>query len=481
MPLPERVRRYLIRLLERDAAERAQTTAELDALAQAAEEHGARPLPDVLRGWLNNATGQMRWKRARPVAAKELADHLSDQYEAFVDEGMDEDAAAEATMREMGDAVETGTRLDRAWRPQPDWVMLGIVLAVAAVGLVVQYGLRPHNDLEWYMLLGHYVVGTICLFFGYFLDYTIFGRHCKLLYALWCAIGLLMAFGPLQRIQSGANIYLRRWVWFFPVLFAGILYSQRGKGTSGIRNCLLYMLGMWFFAMFAPSTPALCVLTTVCCGMLFAAVWHGVFGKRTKCKMVLSVLPLLVILEFGIWLIFNIPHLWDRVAILFYPQMDAIGNGYQGSVIQNIMFGIPAPGIEPIDTNWLFSWNDGIADWILATVKLKFGWAGFLILLGLEVLFLLWGFRVARRQTGLLARSVCMGVMLTFTLQTALYVLQNFGFILLAAYGLPLLSYGANYLLQTMFLLGVLLSAQRTGRLESGLAPRVSRVSEVGK
>ena len=95
-------------------------------------------LPEHLQQWLDNATGQMRWKRARPVAAKELADHLSDQYEAFLDEGMDEDAAAEATAREMGDAVETGTLLDRAWRPRPDWVMLGIVLLVAAVGLVVQ-------------------------------------------------------------------------------------------------------------------------------------------------------------------------------------------------------------------------------------------------------------------------------------------------------------------------------------------------------
>ncbi len=459
MPLPEHVRGYLIRLLERDAAERAQADAELDALAQAAEERQTRPLPEALRGWLNNATGQMRWKRARPVAAKELADHLSDQYEAFLDEGMDEDAAAEATAREMGDAVETGTRLDRAWRPQPDWVMLGIVLLVAAVGLVVQYVLRPHNDLEWYMLLGHYVAGTICLFFGYFLDYTIFGRHCKLLFTLWCVVGLLMLFGPLQRIQSGANISLRRWVWFFPVLFAGILYGQRGKGTAGIRNCLLSMIGLWFFAMFAPSTSALCVLTVVSCGMLFAAVWRGVFGKRTKGKMVLSVLPLLVILAFGIWLIFNIPHLWDHVAILFHPQVDAMYDGFQGSVIQNIMFGIPAPEIEPIDPTWLFTRNDGIGDWILATAKLQFGWAGFLILLGLEVLFLVWGFRLARRQTGLLARSVCMGVMLTFALQTALYVLQNFGFMLLSAYGLPLLSYGANYLLQTMFLLGVLLSA----------------------
>ncbi|HJC13538.1 MAG TPA: FtsW/RodA/SpoVE family cell cycle protein [Candidatus Agathobaculum intestinigallinarum] len=475
MPLPEHVRGYLIRLLERDAAERAQTTAELDALARAAEVHQARPLPDVLRGWLNNATGQMRWKRARPVAAKELADHLSDQYEAFLDEGMDEDAAAEATAREMGDAVETGTLLDRAWRPQPDWVMLGIVLLVAAVGKVVQYllGMNPANEVPILATtqVGIYLYGVVFLFAGYFLDYTIFGRHCKLLYALWCVVGLLMTFGPLQRIQSGANISLRRWVWFFPVLFAGILYGQRGKGTAGIRNCLLSMIGLWFFAMFAPSTSALCVLTTVCCGMLFAAVWRGAFGKRTKGKMVLSVLPLLVILAFGIWLIFNIPHLWDHVAILFHPQVDAMYDGFQGSVIQNIMFGIPAPEIEPIDPTWLFTRNDGIGDWILATAKLQFGWAGFLILLGLEVLFLVWGFRLARRQTGLLARSVCMGVMATFALQTAMYVLQNFGFMLLSAYGLPLLSYGANYLLQTMFLLGVLLSAQRTGQLESGLAP----------
>lgn len=471
MPLPEHVRGYLIRLLERDAAERAQADAELDALARAAEVHQARPLPEALRGWLNNATGQMRWKRARPVAAKELADHLSDQYEAFLNEGMDESAAAEATAREMGDAVETGTRLDRAWRPRPDWVMLGIVLAVAAVGLVVQYVLRPHNDLEWYMLLGHYVAGTICLVLGYFLDYTIFGRHCKLLYTLWCVVGLLMAFGPLQRIQSGANFYLRQWVWFFPVLFAGILYSQRGKGTPGIRNCLLYMLGMWFFAMFAPSTSALCVLPVVSCGMLAAAVWRGAFGKRTKGRLLLSLLPVLMIAAYAAYLFCFYDSAREQIAALLHPQAAANGDGYMGSVIQRILFGIPAPEIEPIDTTWLFARVDGISDWILTIMKMRHGWAGFLILLGLEVLFLLWGFRLARRQTGLLARGVCMGVMLTFALQAALYVLQNSGFMLVAAYGLPLLSYGGNYLFQTMFLLGVLLSAQRSGQLESGPAP----------
>ena len=483
MRLPEGVRRYLIHLLERDAAERAQATAELDALAEAAKGHAARPLPDTLRGWLNDATGQMRWKRARPVAAKELADHLSDQYEAFLDEGMDEDAAAEATAREMGDAVETGTRLDRAWRPRPDWVMLGIVLLVAAVGKVVQYllGLDPANQApiraETQVVI--YLYGVACLLIGYFLDYTIFGRHCKLLYALWCVVGLLMAFGPLQKMISGSNFYLRQWVWFFPVLFAGVLYSQRGKGTAGIRNCLLSMIGLWFFTMFAPSTAALCVLTTVCCGLLFAAVWRGAFGKRTRGRLVLSISPLLAALVLCIWRMWNTDYLRDRLAVLFHPQLDAWGNGYQGSVIQQIMFGIPMPAKEP--GIQVMAVAPDISNLMLTAAKSHFGWLGFLILLGLEVLFLLWGFRLARRQTGLLARSVCMGVMLTFALQTALYLLQNFGFMLLSAYGLPLLSYGGNYLFQSMFLLGVLLSAQRTGRLESGLAPRVSCVSEVGK
>ena len=472
MPLPEHVRGYLIRLLERDAAERAQTTAELDALARAAEVHQTRPLPDVLRGWLNNATGQMRWKRARPVAAKELADHLSDQYEAFLDEGMDEDAAAEATAREMGDAVETGTRLDRAWRPRPDWVMLGIVLLVAAVGKVVQYllGMNPANEVPILATtqVGIYLYGVVFLFAGYFLDYTIFGRHCKLLYALWCVVGLLMAFGPLQRIQSGANISLRRWVWFFPVLFAGVLYSQRGKGTAGIRNCLLSMIGLWFFARFAPSTSALCVLTVVSCGMLFAAVWRGTFGKRTKGRLVLSLLPVLMIAAYAVYLFCSYAEARKQIYLFFNPFLDPSGDGWQGVMARNFMFGQPGEQGQGVLSIWL---PDAAEDWLLMVSKIQFGWLGFAILLGLEVLFLVWGFRLARRQTGLLARSVCMGVMATFALQTAMYVLQNFGFMLLSAYGLPLLSYGANYLLQTMFLLGVLLSAQRTGQLESGLAP----------
>ena len=470
MRLPESVRRYLLHLLERDAAERALDTAELQALT-AAEERSVKPLPGLLRGWVNNATSQMRWKRARPVAAKELADHLSDQYEAFLDEGMDEEAAAQATAREMGDAVETGTQLDRAWRPRPDWVMLGIVLVVAAMGLTLQYLLRPHNDLEWYMFFGKYVAGAVCLLAAYFVDYTILGRHCWLLYGAWVVVGLLLTQGP---ISMGKLYHLSCWVWFFPVLFAGILFRQRGKGTCGIGICLLSLPVMWFLAMHAPSMAAITVQTVVCCGMLFMAVWRGVFGRRSMGKLTLAVSPLLLMVLYFLFQIYAYEHIQERLAAALHPQRDALAEGWLGAIIQYVMFGIRYPNCEKGGYE-AFIRYEGATDLLFVSAKYCWGWAAVLLILAAVVLLLVWGFRIARRQTGLLARSVCMGVMVTFALQTLMYVLQNCGIILIAAYGLPLLSYGGMYLCQTMLLLGLMLSAQRSGQLESGLAPQNAR------
>lgn len=469
MRLPDPVRRYLLHLLERDAAGRTLEDAEQQALTNVTAAAAEPTLPDALQVWVTRATDQMRWKRARPVAAKELADHLSDQYEAFLDEGMDEDAAAQAAAREMGDAVETGTRLDRAWRPRPDWVMLGIVLVLAAVGLMLQYAMRPNNDLEWYTFAAKYLAGAACLLAAYFADYTALGRHCGLLYGLWMAGGLVLSQGT---AVLGRLVWLAHWVWFFPVLFAGVLYRQRGKGTRGIAVCLLSLVGMWFLAMLAPTMTAIAVLTLACCGVLFMAVWRGAFGRRSIGKLALAVSPLLLMLLYVGFQFFAYEHIREKFAAVLHPQ--GANRGWQGAVIQYVMFGIRFPGCEQSDFETLLQ-NYGSMDWVLAVAKYRWGWAAALLILAAVVLLLVWGFRIARRQTGLLARSVCMGVMVTFALETFMYVLQNCGIILLADYGLPLLSYGGVYLCQTMLLLGLLLSAQRSGQLESGLAVQRTR------
>ena len=66
----------------------------------------------------------MRCVKARDGVARELADHIQDQAQAYEESGVEHDQAIEMAVHEMGDPVEIGVALDRIHRPQIDWKML---------------------------------------------------------------------------------------------------------------------------------------------------------------------------------------------------------------------------------------------------------------------------------------------------------------------------------------------------------------------
>lgn len=475
MRLPDPVRSGLTRLLERDAAARGEQPPALPDVSPPSQKH---PLPARLALWLTEATGQMRWKRARPYAADELAGHLTDQYEAFCEQGLDEAHAAEETIREMGDAVETGTALDRAWRPAPDWVMLGLVLGVAIIGKIVQYliagvGIYPVAANESRVQILQYLAGTVCLFAGYFLDYTWLGRHPRLTYAIWVAI-MAFAFWRTPMI-NGKWYYPEYGLWLFPVVFAAVLFSQRGKGTTGVCTCIATMVSMMFVALAIPSTSGLLTLVLVCTALLCCAAWRGAFGGGRKRHIALALSPVALTVAGALWMIRNIPHIRDRVAVMFNPALDTEYHGFMGSAVWEVLFGgvVPANGRADACT---YIKMQGSTEFILAAAKLQWGWIAFALVLTVLLVLLARGFQLAHRQGGVLAKMMSWAIMLTFACQTMAYVLQNFGIILFAAYGLPLFSYGGLYLCQTMLLFGLLLSTRRTGQIESGARPvRIGR------
>lgn len=411
-------------------------------------------LPDVLFDWLHTATSQMRWKRAQPVAEKELRAHIEDQYEAFMDEGMDQAAAAKATAREMGDPVETGTRLDRVWRPRPDWLMLGMVLVIAAAGLILQYRFRWSNDVEWYMLLGKYVSGVACLLIAYFADYTLLGRHIVPLLGVWFA-GWLALHWPLRNGMPNGISGIMGWMWLFPVVFAGLIYRLRGKGTEGLGICLTAVFGMALCGYGTFRTGAEAAMMAVCGIQLVVAVRSGLFGKRRKWWYLLAALPLAQQLYFCIhigWFVSRWPD-------------DPIWSDYTDKLVRAALYSADGGAF----TSTLV--YDRATDYLLVSAKVEWGWTAFILILGVLAALLLRGWWMLRSQSGVLVRLVSAAVLLTLFAQMITYTTQNLGIAIAANHGLPLLSYGGTYLCQTMFLLGVLLSAQRTGGLEPGTAP----------
>ena len=69
------------------------------------------------REYLQEVTGQIRAATVHAAIERELLTHLEDQKEAYLAEGMSEEAAEEAAAREMGDPVEVGLALDAVHKP----------------------------------------------------------------------------------------------------------------------------------------------------------------------------------------------------------------------------------------------------------------------------------------------------------------------------------------------------------------------------
>jgi len=92
------------------------------------------PERKTIAAYLEAVQGQIRWKRARPLLVRELERHLEDQRDDFLKEGKAPDEAERLAVEDMGDPVTVGTELDRIHRPRPQWGLLGLTIALAAIG-----------------------------------------------------------------------------------------------------------------------------------------------------------------------------------------------------------------------------------------------------------------------------------------------------------------------------------------------------------
>ena len=88
--------------------------------------------PSKITEYLETVRQQIRWKKAQLPVLEEINNHLIDQKNAFISEGLSEEEAADRAIAEMGDLFLSGKQLDRAHRPRPDWPLL-VMTAVCSL------------------------------------------------------------------------------------------------------------------------------------------------------------------------------------------------------------------------------------------------------------------------------------------------------------------------------------------------------------
>ncbi|HEY5668013.1 MAG TPA: putative peptidoglycan glycosyltransferase FtsW [Candidatus Saccharimonadales bacterium] len=358
-------------------------------------------------------------------------------------------------------------------RHRPDYLLLVLMIALAAVGVIVVFSISPAIEVEKGISGNQYILkqiiavllGLVLFGVGAAVPIDRWGKMWKPLVAFAAAATLIALLMPVN-----ANYPAHRWIrmagFSFQSVellkFAGIMWlasflSWRIKnGLMADRDKTLKPL---FFAFVGVAGVVAFMQSDFGSFMVIVAmmfIMSFVAGLPVK-KLFLAAAVLAIL---GTLLISAMPYRRARLTAFMHP--DCLSSGYQacqaliavgsgGMIGLGLGRSVQAYGYLPEAEN----------DSIFAIYAEKFGFIGVTILLGLFAAFFTRIRRIAERAPDDFSRLVVMGVLVWLSAQTIVNIGAMIGLLPLKGITLPLVSYGGSSVLAVMGALGVVFQVSR--------------------
>lgn len=410
-------------------------------------------LPHNIKEYSKLVCDQIRWKKARPVIAEEIENHLIDQEEAYIAGGMNEEAAAAEAIRQMGDPVQIGTELDRVHRPKPEWSMILLTAAALMLGIGIRIFVTHSHETAYAIISA--VIGAAVMIGAYFADFTVLGRFPKTFYiAVMAAAFLLITF---SKTPFGYPVYACYAALLFPLAYAAFVYGMRGKGYGGLLLSGIAFGASAYTALAVPADTELIIFILSGLIILCIAIQKNWFRINRLYGYILTAVPALAAIKAAM------PCVKESITVAFRPEIDPKGAGYIVFFLRDIVSSAHFIGQADIHMD-NFPCID--TDFLLSYLIYRLGWISLVVIVLLSAAFMICGFRLCFRQKNMLGLLVSTSVMLVFSFQTVLYILSNLGFrIIQDSFSLPLISYSCTATVINMALIGVMLSAFKSNSI----------------
>jgi len=256
-----------------------------------------------------------------------------------------------------------------------------------------------------------------------------------------------------------------------PLVYAGFVYSLKGKGFKGVVWAVVAYAVLCFVALLIGVGAALFHFSFVGIAILLAAIAKNWFVYSVEYDRIKSFATALV--PFFAAVGFGVMETWHRLQAAINPMIDPMGFGFVGHITRQILSNavwlgesqlIPIAlhqGVEYRHQN-IFFLPAPLNNLMLTSIISLFGWLPFIAIMAGLVAFIVYGFVRCFRQKSGLGFFVSFAIMLTFTVQAVAYVVYNLGFPLVLI-SLPLMSPGNVAMVVNLGLIGIMLSVFRTG------------------
>lgn len=363
-------------------------------------------------------------------------------------------------MRDDGFNRQSFSLGQKLW--QIHWLFVLLLCATAAIGIAMLYSAGNGSFEPWAARqLARFGAGLAILIVVALIDVRLWFRYAYAVYFL--ALALLVAVEIAGFVGMGAQ----RWI------ALGFLNVQP---SEVMKMALILALARYFhgltveevgnpFRLFLPLAMVLAPvglvmrqpdLGTALILLMASGALFFLAGVRWW-KFALVGAGGLAAIPIGWQFLFDYQK--QRVLSFLHPENDPLGSGYH--VIQSkIALGSGAlfgKGFLQGTQAHLSFLPEKQTDFIFTMLAEEFGLVGGLVLIGLYVLLLIYGFAIAMRARSQFGRLVGMGVTTTFFLYIFINIAMVMGLIPVVGAPLPLISYGGTAMITLLFGFGLLM------------------------
>lgn len=357
---------------------------------------------------------------------------------------------------------------DRRLAQNFDWVLFGLTLIIAGMGLVTLYsavnaGPQTGESALFSRQLLWYGIGLGVMVVSFFFDYKYLDRFAPAIYIISIVLLIMVFF--FGKIGGGA----RRWLFFGPfsiqpsevakltVIIVLARYYSKVPTTNG------YTLRELGKPMLLTAIPFVLILkqpdlgTAIHLGLIAAAV--TVFARIER-RTFVALCATCALTVPGVWFFLLKTYQKQRVATFLDPDRDPLGAGYH--IIQSkIAIGsgmLTGKGFLQGTQNALSFLPEQHTDFIFSVLAEERGFIGAAAVLVVFLMIIIWGLRVAHGCRDVFGMMIAVGVTSMLFWQVVINVGMVMGLLPVVGVPLPFVSYGGSSIVMMLICLGLLIN-----------------------
>lgn len=356
--------------------------------------------------------------------------------------------------------------IDRRLLIHFDWTLIGIVLALASIGILNLYSVTSNGDSSGmplylkqvlWLLIGLTVMVVVAFIeYRYYIDVAYFAYSAALLLLIFVLAYGFITSGAQRWVRLGSLTFQPSEFVKIALILALAKFFQKAPGREG------YSLKHLPFPFFLLSVPMVLILkqpdlgTAIILLLVFFSVLVFVKVRWTT------------FLTFGVVGASILPLVWRflkdyqkrRILTFFNPDLDPLGASYH--LIQSKIAvgsgGILGKGFMKGTQSRLGFLPEQHTDFIFSALGEEWGFIGCFFVLGLYFFLILWGLRIAVSSKDRYGAILSFGVVAMLFWHIFINIGMVLGLMPVVGIPLPLLSYGGSFLLSTFIGIGLLLN-----------------------